>query len=317
MTQLPKPTPTLEVKPAPTKINPGTGLRGEYFDNIDLTNFKSTRVDGSINFYWGTKAPVAEIRDDESYSVRWSGKIRPAYSERYTFYITRDNGARLWIDNQLIVDKWNSDMGFMDSGKIVLEAGRLYDIKLEFFNNSGNGIVILEWSSKSTGKAVVPSECLYPAEANKYESTLPGNGIGLAFEYFDEDNLTNSKSKGIDSTVDFNWGVGSPDRLIQQDQKFSIRWTGYLQAPYSEDYVFYATYDDGASLWIDGQHIVDKWNVSESNTVKGKTISLKAGQRVEIMFLYHNNNMAGKVKLEWESKSIKRSVVPQTCLYPW
>jgi hypothetical protein len=208
-------------------------------------------------------------------------------------------------------------MSFEDTGKIFLEAAELYDIRFEYFNNCGNGIVKLEWSSTSTGKAVVPAGCLYPSEEKDYANYLPGNGTGLAYEYFDEDDLTNSKEKGIDSTVEFNWGVGSPSKSIAQDQKFSIRWTGYLQAPYDGDYVFYVTYDDGASLWVDGKHMVDKWNVSEINTVKSKTISLKAGEKVEIMFLYHNNSLAGQVKLEWESQSIKRSVIPKSCLHPW
>lgn len=312
-----KPTPVPTDKPIPTKVNLGTGLRGEYFDNIDLTNFKLTRVDEKIDFFWGIYPPANEVRDDETYSVRWTGKIRPFHSEEYTFYIVRDNGVRLWIDNKLIIDKWDSETSYNDTGKIVLEAGKFYDIKLEYFNNIGNGVVKLEWSSKSTGKSVVPPVCLYPSEAKSYESNLPGKGIGLAYEYFENDNLTNFKEKGIDSVIDFNWGVGSPSKSISKDQNYSIRWKGYIQAPYDEDYVFYVTYDDGASLWVDRQLMVDKWNVSEINTVKSKAIALKAGQKVEILLLYHNNSLAGQVKLEWESPSIKRSVVPKSCLHPW
>lgn len=312
-----EPTPIPTDKPIPTKVNLGTGLRGEYFDNIDLTNFKLTRVDEKIDFFWGMYSPATEVRDDETYSVRWSGKIRPFHSEEYTFYIVRDNGVRLWIDNKLIIDKWDSETSFSDTGKIVLEAGKFYDIKLEYFNNVGNGVVKLEWSSNSTGKSVVPPVCLYPSEAKSYESNLPGKGIGLAYEYFEDDNLTNFKEKGIDSVIDFNWGVGSPTKSVSKDQNYSIRWKGYIQAPYDEDYVFHVTYDDGASLWVNRQLLVDKWNVSEINTVKSKAISLKAGQKVEILLLYHNNSLAGQVKLEWESPSIKRSVVPKSCLHPW
>ena len=316
------PGPTKEAKPnvmpnpISTKVNPGTGLRGDYFDNIDLTNFKLTRVDKIIDFYWGVNSPAKEIRDDESYSVRWSGKIRPVYSEEYTFYIARDNGVRLWIDNKLIVDKWDNLVSFEDTGKIFLEADKFYDIKLEYFNNTGNGLVKLEWSSASTVRSVVPTECLYPAEPKNYENTLPGNGIGLSYEYFDEDNLTKFKEKGIDSIIDFNWGVGSPSKSVSQDQKFSIRWTGYIQAPYDGDYVFYVNYDDGASLWIDRQLLIDKWTANEINTAKTKTISLKAGQKVEIMLLYRNTGLAGNIRLEWEGPGIKRSVVPKSCLYP-
>jgi len=312
----PLPQPDMMPKPAPTQIIPGTGLRGDYFDNIDLTNFKLTRVDKTIEFFWGVNSPAKEIRNDESYSVRWRGKIRPLYSEEYTFYISRDNGVRLWIDNKLIIDKWDNLVSRDETGKIFLEAGKLYDIKLEYFNNTGNGFVKLEWSSASTVRAIVPTECLYPAEPENYESSIPGKGIGLFYEYFDEDNLTNPKEKGIDSVIDFNWGVGSPSKSINQDQKFSVRWTGFIQVPYDGDYVFYVSYDDGAGLWIDRQLLIDKWTANEINTAKTKAISLKAGQRVEIMLLYRNTGLAGSIRLEWEGPGIERSVVPTSCLYP-
>lgn len=312
----PWPQPEMMPKPAPIQIIPGTGLRGDYFDNIDLTNFKLTRVDKTIDFFWGVNSPAKEIRNDESYSVRWTGKIRPLYSEEYTFYISRDNGVRLWIDNKLIIDKWDNLVGLDEMGKIYLEAGKLYDIKLEYFNNTGNGFVKLEWSSASTVRSIVPTECLYPAEPKHYGSSIPGKGIGLFYEYFDEDNLTNPKEKGIDSVIDFNWGVGSPSKSINQDQKFSVRWTGFIQVPYDGDYVFYVSYDDGASLWIDRQLLIDKWTASEINTAKTEAISLKAGQRVEVMLLYRNTALAGSIRLEWEGPGIERSVVPQSCLYP-
>lgn len=317
LTPTPTPKPTPVPKPTATKIAPGTGLRGEYFDNIDLTNFKLTRVDPTIDFYWGTNSPAKEVRDDESYSVRWSGKIRPDFSEEYTFYITRDNGVRLWINNKLIVDKWDNLVGVDDAGKIFLQADKFYDIKLEYFNNCGDGYVKLEWSSKSIGKSVVPKENLYPSEAKNYGSTLPGDGFGLFYEYFDEDNLTNLKEKGVDSVIDFNWGVGSPTKAVSQDHKFSIRWKGFIQVPYDGDYVFYVTYDDGANLWVNDQLLIDKWTANEINTVKSKPIHLKAGQKIPIRLIYRNTNLAGMVRLEWESADIKRSIVPSSCLYPW
>lgn len=314
-TPMPKPTPV----PTPTvkKVEPGTGLRGEYFDNIDLTNFKLTRVDSKIDFYWGINSPAKEIRDDESYSVRWSGKIRPDHTGEYTFHITRDNGVKLWVNNKLIVDKWDNLVGKDETGKIFLEADKFYDIKLEYFNNSGDGYVKLEWSGVNVPKAVVPAKNLYPADPKELPPPLPGDGMGLYYEYFDEDNLTNLKEQGVDSNIYFNWGVGAPSKAIQADHKFSIRWKGFIQAPYDGDYVFYVTYDDGANLWVDGQLLIDKWNVSEINTVKSAPIHLKAGQKVPIRLIYHNNNLAGMVKLEWESTDIKRSVVPQSCLHPW
>lgn len=297
-------------------VKPGTGLRGDYFDNIDLSNFKLTRIDETIDFYWGINAPAHEIRDDESYSVRWFGKIRAAYSEEYTFYVKRDNGVRLWIDNKLIIDKWDNKYDVTDMGTIALEAGKMYDIKLEYFNGGGNGFVKFEWSSKSTKRSVVPKEYLYPGEKVVLKDGIAGDGKGLSFEYFDNDNFTDSKLKGIDPTVNFHWGYGSPDKAIKADQKFSIRWTGYLKAPYSEDYKFYFAHDDGVKVWIDDKLVLDKWVGSEGKMTETKALPLEAGKKYKIVIEYHNSGLYGQAKLFWESQSINWSIVPQTCLYP-
>ncbi len=311
-------TPSTQTSASESGLNAhaqGTGLRGEYFDNIDLTNSRLERVDGTIDFSWATDPPVPEIRNDESYSIRWTGKIRAEYSEEYTFHVLRDNGVRLWVDNKLIIDKWINDWDVTDTGTIALESGKLYDIKLEYFNNTGYGIVKLEWSSKSTKKTVVPEERLYPVKVNSSGEAGMGNGTGLNFEYYDNENLTNLKLTGIDSNINFDWGVGSPDKSMEQDCKFSIRWKGFVQPVYSEEYIFYATQDDGTRLWVDGKLIMDKWHGSEGKVTQSAGIFLEAGKKYKIVLEYHNNSLAGKVKLEWSSPRTERSVVPQKCLY--
>src|SRR5688572_15539530 len=72
----------------------GIGLRGEYFDNRDFTAPKLTRVDPTINFNWGTGSPDPTVGAD-TFSVRWTGRVSPRYSETYRFYTTSDDGVRL------------------------------------------------------------------------------------------------------------------------------------------------------------------------------------------------------------------------------
>src|SRR5205823_9659379 len=79
------------------------GLRGEYYDNIDLTALKLTRTDEVINFDWGLGSPDPAMGPD-TFSVRWTGLIQPRFSEPYTFYITSDDGARLWVNGELVIN---------------------------------------------------------------------------------------------------------------------------------------------------------------------------------------------------------------------
>jgi len=117
------------------------------------------RTDTTINFNWGTNSPMASVKTD-SFSIRWTGKIQPRYSGTYTFYITSDNGRRVWIDNQLIIDKWTNLQGtYTDT--ISLTAGQKYDLKVEYFETNKLSNCKLEWASGLQSREVVPQSQLY------------------------------------------------------------------------------------------------------------------------------------------------------------
>ncbi len=69
---------------ATTTGPPGTGLRGDYYDNADFTNFKLTRTDATVNFDWGSGSPAPTIGPD-TFSVHWIGQVLPRYSQTTRF----------------------------------------------------------------------------------------------------------------------------------------------------------------------------------------------------------------------------------------
>jgi len=149
-------------------VGNGNGLNAEYYNGMDFDTLKFTRIDPNIDFNWGDGSPGGGITNDH-YSIRWTGKIEPRYSGEYTFYMTSDNGRRLWIDNQLVIDKWINDWDIEYSGTITLTAGQLYDIKVEYFEDFGGANARLRWSSASQPKEIIPRNQLYaiaPAAAN-------------------------------------------------------------------------------------------------------------------------------------------------------
>jgi len=156
------PTPTLipsvtsTPTPSPSPV-PGTnGLAVIYYDKIDFTGKSVSRIDPTINFNWGSGSPDSSIGSN-TFSARWIGKILPQFSEVYTFYATTDDGVRLWVNNQLIVDNWNNQSVTEKSGTIDLLAGQKYDIKMEYFENRRNAVAELRFSSSSTPKQIIPS----------------------------------------------------------------------------------------------------------------------------------------------------------------
>lgn len=95
--------------------------------------------------------PIAGRVNADNFSVRWAGKSDATLSDNYTFYVNSDNGRKLWINNQLIIDKWIDDYGVEYSGTISLTANQLYDIKLEYFESYGGANCKLEWFSLRRG----------------------------------------------------------------------------------------------------------------------------------------------------------------------
>ena len=135
------------------------GLRGEYYDNSDFTSLALLRTDPTIDFEWAANSPDPALGAD-TFSVRWSGQVRPLYSETYTFYTVSDDGVRLRVNGQLIIDNWTLHGATEDSGAISLVAGQLVDIEMELYENAGYAVGRLLWSSPTQAKEIVPESQL-------------------------------------------------------------------------------------------------------------------------------------------------------------
>jgi alpha-tubulin suppressor-like RCC1 family protein len=150
------------------------GLRADYFDNIALSGTPVlTRVDPLINFTWTARTPGPGV-PSENYSVRWIGRVLPQYSEVYTFYTYSDDGVRLWVDDQLLIDQWGSHEAAEHTGAIALQAGTYYSIRLEYYQISLASVIRLQWSSDSVAKEVVPTTALDYLDVGN--STVLGDG---------------------------------------------------------------------------------------------------------------------------------------------
>ena len=156
------------IYPSPTAS--GTGLLGYYYTNSSTTysstnnfnpnNLITNRIDPVIDFVWGGTNPPPNLSNG-LYSVRWAGQIQPQYSETYFFDVKSDDGARLWVNDQLVIDKWQTQNTEW-SNSISLQGGTRYDLKLEYLQTGGSAQAHLYWYSPSQSKQVIPSNCLYP-----------------------------------------------------------------------------------------------------------------------------------------------------------
>jgi hypothetical protein len=139
-----------------------TGLTAAYYDNGDFTALRAVRVDPEINFDWGYGSPDPQLGPD-TFSVRWTGQVETQCGGAHTFYTTSNDGVRLWIDGQLLIDSWTNQAQTENQGTITLAAGRRYDLKMEYYEAAGEAAAKLAWSSDCHPKEIVPSSRLFPS----------------------------------------------------------------------------------------------------------------------------------------------------------
>jgi hypothetical protein len=137
-------------------LGDSAGLKAQYFNNKDFTDPVLERVDALIDFDWKRGSPDPLIEPD-TFSARWTGFVKAEYSETYTFHTLSDDGIRLYVNNELIVNDWSNHAPRESSGSIALKAGQSYPIILEYFENSGGAVAKLLWSSPSQAKQIIPA----------------------------------------------------------------------------------------------------------------------------------------------------------------
>jgi hypothetical protein len=136
------------------------GLIAEYFTNTTLSDPPAaTVIDPNIDYDWLTAGPPYTGVD--AFSVRWSGFVRPDFTATYTFVTTSDDGVRLWVNNQLLIDNWTDHAPTDNTGTIALQAGQLYAIRMEYYEKGGGAKIQLDWECSGLTREVVPNSNLF------------------------------------------------------------------------------------------------------------------------------------------------------------
>jgi len=209
------------------KMASGNGLYGVYYRDDSFSNAVKTATDSTVDFNWGTDSPDSKLGIVDGFSIEWKGYIKPGYSETTTFMTKvgeADERVKLWVDDQWVVDQWSSLTSTQPTGTLWLVANTLYDVKLQYKDESGLAEVHLLWDSAQQQAGVVPSGSLFstassvagspftatifPAMASGTISTASGSGLSLAtagtpasFTIQAKDHLGNIKTASDDLFV--------------------------------------------------------------------------------------------------------------------
>ncbi len=159
-----------------TTTDGGGGIKGEYFSNTDLSGIPAlTRIDPGVDLnLTGATSPSVPIPGD-GWSVRWTADLEIIVPDTFTFAVNCQDGTRLWIDDELIINQWviPTVTSKYYSVPISLEKG-VHSLRLEYFDSGGDAVEQLYWSTPTMAEEIIPAGPLQPPlRAN---SSSPPNG---------------------------------------------------------------------------------------------------------------------------------------------
>lgn len=218
--------------------------RAAYWDNRYLAGAPEViRDESSINYNWGDNSPVSDDIGKDNFSARWTGTMH-FNPGTYRFAATSDDGIRVWVNGDLIIDAWHDHPVQTFTGDKNLSAGP-HSIKVEYYENEGGAVVQFWWA---------------PAP--------PPNGNNWRGEYYNNRTLRgNPALVREDPVIGFNWTTVRPGPGVNEDN-FSVRWTNTVNLP-AGSYRFVMTVDDGGRLWVNGRRLIDAWRVQSPTTFVG------------------------------------------------
>ena len=301
-TDTPEPTNTPTASPTPELIL--SDWLGEYFANPYVAGSPAfIRNDAKIDFNWGGESPDPRIPEDR-FSVRWTRRQEFA-AGYYRFTVLVDDGVRLWIDGQPVLDEWHdSTLSKYVFDQYVSEGQ--HPLRVEYYEGLGGALIRLSWKpippptvtpSPTLSPTPTPTRTRTPTATSTATSTptqtatstptpsstptptptptqeppeYPLPAQWSAAYYANADLEEPAALTRIDAAIDFDWGGGSPGPGIPADN-FSARWTGKVMLS-AGTYAYSLTVDDGSRVWVDGVLVLDEWHESGGATYLFKAI---------------------------------------------
>ncbi len=234
------------------------------------------RPENVIDHNWGNESPHPDVNADD-FSARWVGNIRfePGI---YRFNAASDDGIRVWVDGDLIIDQWYDHPLRTFTANKRLSAGN-HRIVVEYYENEKGAIARLWWA---------------PAP--------PRDDQNWTGQYYD--NLSFIGEPVVtrqDPQINFNWGTLPPAQGVAPNT-FSVRWVRNLDLE-PGTYRFTMTVDDGGRLWVNGRLVINAWQRQSVRTLSGD--AYVPGGPTPVKMEYFDRQKAAVAQLTWEKAPVQ------------
>lgn len=257
---------------AEAMVAPTGGWFGEYYGNGSLSGAPVlVQADGAIDFDWGTGAAAAGLPAD-GFSARWT-RFRYFSGGTYRFLARCDDGVRVWLDGEAIIDQWHPSPGPTYEAERYLGAG-LHVLRVEYYEETGGASVQFWWEKAST-----PS---FPDWKGSYYANQSLDGSPVL--------------ERNDVAIDFDWDDGSPDPVVPADH-FSVRWDRQVSFK-AGVYRFHASADGWVCVWVDGQLVLDARLDGSIREVTADHTIVGGNRDVKVEFFEGSGD--ARVRVWWE-----------------
>ena len=251
----------------------------QYYNNMVLGGAPVyVRNEATINLNTAG-SPAPQVTADQ-FSVRWTQDVsfNPGI---YRFNATADDGVRLWVNNELVIDEWQNQAATTYTAVVNIPDGTV-PVRMEYYEDQGAAVAQLDWLQISSNPNPVPP-------------SVPSVGTWRG-EYYNNTSLAGTPALvRNDSSIDFYWGISSPAPNTISEDRFSVRWSQTFNlAPGA--YQLTATADDGVRVWADGTEVIDGWEV-QAETSFTATINHNGGS-LPIVVEYFENTGIAQVRLD-------------------
>src|SRR5882672_1031017 len=200
------------LNPACAQAAPADHWKGEYFNNAYLAGSPViTRDDGAgfLNFNWGNGGPSSDCNltiFPDYFSVRWTRTVNLG-AATYRFTTFGDNGVRLWIDNQLWINRWTETVG-TDTANVQLSAGP-HEIRLEYFETVGGAAVSISWAPSPDPPSNLVASAVSTSQINLNWADNSGNEDGFKIERWNGGSYSQINTVGANVTTYADSGLAA------------------------------------------------------------------------------------------------------------
>jgi len=265
---------------------PSDHWKGTYY-NFFTSGPQMVRDDGDgfLNFDFGDGSPSAACGvGADQFQVYWTRMVNfaPGY---YRFTVTADDGVHLWVNGNLVIDKFIIQAPTTYTADVYLPGGAI-QVDLDYFEQTGGAVAKLSW-------APLPSDCFAPVPSGHWKG-----------EYFSNTDLAGPTAMirdDGDGFLNFDFGGGGPSPTCGPGaDNFSVRWSRTVHFETAGAYRFTVTADDGVRLYIGGVGglVLNKWFVQAPTTYTA--IVFVAALDYPITLEYFEREGGAVAQLSWE-----------------